>query len=372
MVAAAQEGLVDRARRTADEVQRRASDCTRTVGGRVAGRELGVRVAEGEPGAAADVSGAVCYNSSIGVAACRRETRRPIQARALARISPIRRTSARAGPAPRIGDFYVAKLPRNLQDALDAALALHETLHEIYEFRLPSAVDSHGNEWKAGGSRDLAKRRLPPESWRAAVDRLAQNYTASWRKTILGVVPRLERRFPAIELLGIVSATHCGLLIALADKFCVFAGKLAKEKSLPSGSIRDLSIKKIKINEKSWRRMLATNTARHNHARNDWKKLAYGIRHEIELAAMPVSRGGTKPDAADSNQNGTRKRGRKASTWTAKRRAFAEARKTAGATWQAIYDAYAKKNPGDKDASAATIRLACTRKLRRKPTNRTK
>src|SRR5690349_9300945 len=54
--------------------------------------------------------------------------------------------------------------------------------------------------------------------------------------------------------------------------------------------------------------------------------------------------------------------GRDPSPWTQVRRDFAEQKSKAGWTWQRIYDAYIKKHPGDKDASADTIRLACHRK----------
>jgi hypothetical protein len=66
------------------------------------------------------------------------------------------------------------------------------------------------------------------------------------------------------------------------------------------------------------------------------------------------------------------RRGRRESEWTAKRREFALPRRAKRHTWQRIYDAYYKKHPDDANASAATIRLSCSRKPLQKPTNRTK
>ena len=66
--------------------------------------------------------------------------------------------------------------------------------------------------------------------------------------------------------------------------------------------------------------------------------------------------------------------GRDESKWTKNRRDFAKPLRATGMSWPAIYEKYNKTKEGklDKDASPDTIRLACSRKSRRKPTKPTK
>lgn len=202
----------------------------------------------------------------------------------------------------------MAKLPKDLQAALDAARALYETLREIYEIGSTSTSTVDRYKAEAGGmawvmaKRGLPPAAIPPASWRGACKQFAENYHR-WTKTLAAVLPQLPRDLAARRLMRCVGRTNCGTLLLEAREFASVAGRWAKRErtfvterdgnvvadrwakrdDIVFRRLTNFSIGSVEVGD-NWEAFLAEEISRIPYREARWRQLWFGIEREFERA----------------------------------------------------------------------------------------